>query len=672
MLTLRLEGLNCLNVGCCWEQDNFQYAIILRPVRTSLNIGTVGSNQINEQYTFDAQTGLLTNQKAIRNGTTTLLDVSYDYGRNGSFGTLNGKTGQVTKVTDNLDAWKNKLYVFDAVGRLKWAYGSVESGSDTTSWSQNYTYDRYGNRTSITVGRRSPVASDGIPSLAYDTANNRITTAGFEYDVAGNQTRALADDQTNVLRYEYDAANRLVAIKDDSGNLIQSQQFGAGNERIGLTDYVSNQTTYFNGATEYLELSGNGVLAWSRSLVYFGESILSTITPNGTGGEYIEFNHPDRLGTKLITNQAGGTSYSQSTLPFGTPLNSESTVTTYSKRFTSYERSARTGLDYANNRTYDSKQGRFTQVDPIGMGDTNLANPQSLNLYAYCQNDPINHSDPSGLGFFSFLKTVFKWVMIAIAVAAAIITVVGAFAGAAAMATFLGNTLLGQILGFIANIPGMIGGSVFGGTAASIAGTLGFTEGAAALAANTINGMLGWALLAGAKATVSAISSFAARANKPKGGCPPKSAGATFFFAGAFDIYEKALNDMSAHNGHEEGGWIYQDAKGNLKAVLKDRHTVADPQDSAIQIFLGSPPKIKGMRVVGTFHTHTNDVGVSGEAVDLGNGMIRVSGDYLPNYQMKIPGMVLTRPHDGTGQGYRIYGPGPGFMNVGMPKGCNR
>lgn len=92
----------------------------------------------------------------------------------------------------------------------------------------------------------STMPSDGIPSLTFNTANNRITTAGFEYDVAGNQTRALAEDQVNWLRYEYDAANRLVNIKDDNGNPIQSQQFGVGNERVGLTDYVSNQSTYFN------------------------------------------------------------------------------------------------------------------------------------------------------------------------------------------------------------------------------------------------------------------------------------------------------------------------------------------------------------------------------------------------------------------------------------------
>jgi hypothetical protein len=65
------------------------------------------------------------------------------------------------------------------------------------------------------------------------------------------------------------------------------------------------------------------------------------------------------------------------------------------------------------------------------MGSVSLESPQTLNLYAFCINDPINHVDPSGLGFFSFLKKLFKgivkvlsnkWVQLAILIAVAVIT----------------------------------------------------------------------------------------------------------------------------------------------------------------------------------------------------------------------------------------------------------
>jgi len=67
-----------------------------------------------------------------------------------------------------------------------------------------------------------------------------------------------------------------------------------------------------------------------------------------------------------------------------------------SRKFTGYERDA-TGLDYANARTYASERGRFIQPDPIGIGGARLEQPQSMNRYAYVQNDPINFVDKSGL-----------------------------------------------------------------------------------------------------------------------------------------------------------------------------------------------------------------------------------------------------------------------------------
>ncbi len=62
-------------------------------------------------------------------------------------------------------------------------------------------------------------------------------------------------------------------------------------------------------------------------------------------------------------------------------------------------------MDYAVNRFYSAAQGRFTQVDPIGMSAASLEDPQSLNLYSYCGNDPINYVDPDGL----FFKKLFGW-----------------------------------------------------------------------------------------------------------------------------------------------------------------------------------------------------------------------------------------------------------------------
>ena len=65
------------------------------------------------------------------------------------------------------------------------------------------------------------------------------------------------------------------------------------------------------------------------------------------------------------------------------------------------------------------------QVYPIGMNAVKLDNPQTLNLYAYCANDPINCIDPDGLSFKKLAK-IFKWVAAVIAVAAFVALMPGA------------------------------------------------------------------------------------------------------------------------------------------------------------------------------------------------------------------------------------------------------
>ncbi len=421
---------------------------------TQMKVGAAGTNQVTEDYTFDPQTGLLTNQKATKNGSTTLIDLSYEYNRNNSVGTLSGKTGHLTKIIDNLNTNKNREYEFDVLGRLTKAKG----GPTGNLWYQTYTYDRYGNRLNVqangVAADSSPIPIDGIPNLAYDNATNRITTTGYQYDVNGNMIRSLAEDGSTWIKYEYDAANRLNVIrKDDTGQTqLERFQYDSTNARVQSHDpALDRYKTFLNagGTTlaEFTEFTVS-VPVWTKSYTSMGGSQLATITPSG-GSENVEFNHPDRLGVKTVTNQSAGTSSEQAHLPFGRPLDAESTLHNNNKRFTTYDRSEKTSLDYAVNRTYDSKLGRFTQVDPIGMQASSLAAPQTLNMYSYCGNDPVNHSDPSGLFFGKLFKWIgkvlrkaWKWIVVAVVVAVIIFSVIASH---------------GATSGFLAKIGGIIG-----------------------------------------------------------------------------------------------------------------------------------------------------------------------------------------------------------------------
>ncbi len=72
-------------------------------------------------------------------------------------------------------------------------------------------------------------------------------------------------------------------------------------------------------------------------------------------------------------------------------------------KFTSYERDAESGNDYATFRYHVNRLGRFSSPDPIA---GSLGNPQSLNRYAYVGNDPTNLIDPLGLDYISVTCTL--------------------------------------------------------------------------------------------------------------------------------------------------------------------------------------------------------------------------------------------------------------------------
>jgi RHS repeat-associated protein len=412
------------------------------------------------------------------------------------------------------------------------------------------------------------IPTDGLANLSYEETSNRIKTIGYEYDAAGNLTRSQSMAGT-WQRFEYDAAGRLINVKTDSNVLLANYTYGASNQRLSTTE--GNLKTYYAWAgdatiAEYTEANSSGAVQWSKSHVYLGARLLATLQPNGNGGEFTQYHHPDRLGTRLITNAQDTSVQEQATLPFGTALDAESTGST-NRRFTSYDRSASTGLDYAVNRHYDSQQGRFIQVDPIGMGATSLENPQTLNLYAYCGNDPINHTDPSGLfwgklfrGIGKVVATVLKW-------------------GAAAVAVFVAFVAVATGHPEFLIISGLLFGFAFGG--ATVQRILG-AAGAAASIYQQIPGIIqnfttGRVAAVAARSapwwsTVGAIVSFLQQNQEPwwkfpkKDPCPPDKRRFFDWLGGPLGKMAQDLNttkELLLTHAAKEGGWTTSDLNHN-------------------------------------------------------------------------------------------------------------
>jgi RHS repeat-associated protein len=330
-----------------------------------------------------------------------LLRLDYEYGGTNNNGNLRAQKITAAATPSAPALAFTQSYTYDALNRLD----SAREGNDISPcldqdnapadcWKQTFTYDRFGNRrfnqgaTETTLPAITSLnQNEANPSIS--TTTNRVSGAGYGYDPAGNLTTA--PDGASLRVFEYDAEGRQVTFKRNQAPAAAYFYDGDGKRVRKVSDATDTVFIY--------DIAGRLVAEYSNQ-----------VAPNG-----ISYLTVDSLGsTRVVTNRDGVVVGRYDYEPFGAELSRNHQGGSVRQKFASKERDSETGLDYFTARYYASSQGRFTSPDEfkggpaelflLGSGDperqalpyAEIANPQTLNKYQYCLNNPLRYVDPTG------------------------------------------------------------------------------------------------------------------------------------------------------------------------------------------------------------------------------------------------------------------------------------
>jgi RHS repeat-associated protein len=217
------------------------------------------------------------------------------------------------------------------------------------------------------------------------------------------------------MEYIYDAQNRLIQVKKNT-TLVADFVYDGDDGRVQKTTYVvTDPLNHTSGAllttpvvTKYVGELYEEASNVGTKFVYLGSRKIAAVS---TADSSIMFYQEDHLGGTNITTDINGLSKEVIEYdPYGKIVRDDSTLPTANlakSQFTGKKIDDETGLYYYGARYYDPSLGRFITPDTIVQSP---ANPQTLNRYSYCGNNPVNRIDPSGHSWKKFWKRWGSWI----------------------------------------------------------------------------------------------------------------------------------------------------------------------------------------------------------------------------------------------------------------------
>ncbi|PZT78166.1 RHS repeat domain-containing protein [Streptomyces sp. AC1-42W] len=368
-------------------------------------LGTLNTEEAKKVYvtnTYEEGTGRMTRSRVTdQTHPYALMELNYTF----------DDAGNVTAIADpttlgGASAAETQCFTYDGHRRLTsaWTPASQQCSDDADAdslsgpapyWT-DYTYNEAGQRTAETQHAQTGATTttycyeDDRPHTVTGTSDSADCTTpddAYSYDASGNTTGRPGATASQSLTWSPEG--RLASLTEDEKStdylydadgtlLIRSTE---GGERI-----------LYTGNTE-LHLRADGTTWAQRS--YSSGSLTIAVRSNESGSNELNYLAGDQQGTQSLAVSADSaqTFTKRRMTPFGDTRGSNTGgAWPDDKGFLGKTTDSTTGLTHLDAREYDPKIGQFISADP----KLTTTQAQSLNGYAYANNNPATFTDPTG------------------------------------------------------------------------------------------------------------------------------------------------------------------------------------------------------------------------------------------------------------------------------------
>ena len=337
-----------------------------------------------------------------------LQDLNYTYDDTGDVTAISDPT-----VLDGTGKADNQCFAYDGYQRMTEAWtpatADCSSAKRTTAnlggaspyWT-SYTYTDGGLRSTQTD---HTTAGSTLHTYCYNTTQPHALTAvipaatctgaptQYTYDSNGATLTRPQGGTTEALGWNTEGQLDNVKVPTGTTTDTTNYIYGPDSNLLIRRDASGETVLYLDGITEiHLKKTGTTTSYWAQRSYSFDGTCVAVRT-NQPGAPALSWTAGDQHGTSSLAVSASDQNIvKRYTTPFGAPRTGGTGTWPDDKGFLDKPADTTTGLTYVGARAYDPTTGRFISVDPqVDTGDG-----QSLNGYAYSDNNPVTRTDPSG------------------------------------------------------------------------------------------------------------------------------------------------------------------------------------------------------------------------------------------------------------------------------------